>query len=247
MIDRRPGRSPGEAAAVYLEYLRDLGVPGLRVSAPPAGVKPEVAPAAPSPAPGPGGRPAAGGGEDALRRLREEDIGDCRRCGLCEERTNIVFGVGAPAARLMFVGEGPGRDEDIQGIPFVGRAGQLLTDIIGAMKLRREDVYIANIVKCRPPGNRNPEPEEIAACIGFLRRQIEIISPEVLVGLGSIAVQSLLETTTGITRLRGEFREYKGIPFMATFHPAYLLRNPAKKREVWQDMQQVMARLGLQG
>ncbi|HXI03837.1 MAG TPA: uracil-DNA glycosylase, partial [Candidatus Saccharimonadales bacterium] len=182
---------------------------------------------------------------EALEALRTEEIGDCRRCGLCSARTHIVFGVGSASARLMFIGEGPGRDEDLRGEPFVGRAGRLLTDIIKAMKLERSQVYIANVVKCRPPENRTPEPDEVEACIGFLHRQIEIISPEVLVCLGGVATQALLGTATGITRLRGQFREFRGIPLMATYHPAYLLRNPAKKREVWEDMKLVMARLGL--
>jgi DNA polymerase len=143
----------------------------------------------------------------------------------------------------MFVGEGPGHDEDVQGIPFVGRAGQLLTDIIGAMRMKREEVYIANIVKCRPPENRAPEPDEIAACRGFLEKQIEIIAPSVIVCLGAVAVGALLGATGGITKIRGILREYRGIPVMPTFHPAYLLRSPDKKREVWQDMQKVMALL----
>jgi DNA polymerase len=171
------------------------------------------------------------------------EIGDCRRCRLCEKRTNIVFGAGSPEARLMFVGEGPGHDEDLKGVPFVGRAGQLLTDIIGAMKLSREQVYIANVVKCRPPENRTPQPDEIEACRGFLERQIEIIAPSVIVCLGAVAVSALLGASGGITKIRGTFREFRGTPVMPTFHPAYLLRSPDKKREVWQDMQQVMRRL----
>jgi len=180
---------------------------------------------------------------DALSALREMEIGDCRRCRLCEKRTNIVFGAGSPEARLMFVGEGPGHDEDLQGIPFVGRAGQLLTDIIGAMKLKREQVYIANVVKCRPPENRTPQPDEIEACLGFLEKQIGIIAPSVIVCLGAVAVSALLGASGGITKIRGTFREFRGIPVMPTFHPAYLLRSPDKKREVWQDMRQVMGLL----
>jgi DNA polymerase len=157
-----------------------------------------------------------------------------------------VFGVGDPRARLLFVGEGPGRDEDLQGEPFVGRAGQLLTDIIEkGMKLKRSDVYICNVVKCRPPENRNPEPDEVEACSPFLVRQIELVSPEVIVALGKFAAQTLLQTTTPITKLRGEWREYRGVPLMPTLHPAYLLRNPADKRLVWEDVKKVMARLGL--
>lgn len=143
----------------------------------------------------------------------------------------------------MFVGEGPGHDEDMQGLPFVGRAGQLLTDIIGAMKLRREEVYIANIVKCRPPENRTPEPDEIAACRGFLEKQIDIIAPDVIVCLGAVAVQALCGPVGGITKVRGQMREYRGVPVMPTFHPAYLLRNPAAKKDVWQDMKKVMTLL----
>ena len=178
----------------------------------------------------------------ALRAL----IGDCQRCKLCSHRTQIVFGVGNPSAELVFVGEAPGRDEDLKGEPFVGRAGQLLTEIIvKGMKLRREDIYIANIIKCRPPQNRNPEPDEIASCEPFLIRQLEIIRPKAIVALGTFAAQTLLKTRTPITRLRGTWTDYQGVPLMPTFHPAYLLRNPGEKRLVWQDIQQVMKLLGL--
>jgi len=184
-------------------------------------------------------------GTSDLAELRGA-IGDCTRCKLSRARTQIVFGVGNPRARLVFVGEGPGRDEDLQGEPFVGRAGQLLTDIIEkGMRLKRADVYICNVVKCRPPENRNPEPDEVAACSPFLVRQIELVDPEVIVALGKFAAQTLLQTTTPITKLRGEWREYRGIPLMPTLHPAYLLRNPADKRLVWEDVKQVMLRLGL--
>jgi len=159
-----------------------------------------------------------------------------------------VFGVGNPNAQLMFVGEGPGRDEDLQGEPFVGRAGQLLTDIITrGMKMRREDVYIANVVKCRPPENRNPEPDEVAACLPFLERQIEIVQPRVLVALGKVAAQALLRTNTPISRLRGQWHSYRGIPLMPTLHPAYLLRNPADKRLVWEDIKLVIRELEKRG
>jgi DNA polymerase len=179
-----------------------------------------------------------------LDDLRAE-IGDCQRCKLCKGRTHIVFGVGNPAAELMFVGEGPGRDEDLQGEPFVGRAGQLLTEIITkGMKLQRADVYIANVVKCRPPENRNPEPDEIAACEPFLIRQIEIIKPRVIVALGKFAAQTLLRDTTPITRLRGRWFDYHGIKLMPTLHPAYLLRNPADKKLVWEDIKMVLQELG---
>ena len=171
-------------------------------------------------------------------------IGDCQRCKLCSGRTHIVFGVGNPRARLMFVGEGPGRDEDLQGEPFVGRAGQLLTDIITkGMGLNREDVYICNVVKCRPPENRNPEPDEVAACEPFLKKQIDLVRPAVIVGLGKFAVQTLLQSTVAISKLRGNWHSYHGIKLMPTFHPAYLLRNPADKKLVWQDIKQVMKEL----
>ena len=177
---------------------------------------------------------------DSLEQLREA-IGDCKLCKLCSGRTHIVFGVGNPHATLMFVGEGPGRDEDLQGEPFVGRAGQLLTDIITkGMKLRREEVYIANVVKCRPPENRNPEPDEVVACEPFLKKQIDLIRPEIIVGLGKFAVQTLLQSKVPITKLRGTWHSYHGIKLMPTFHPAYLLRNPADKKLVWEDIQKVM-------
>jgi DNA polymerase len=176
----------------------------------------------------------------SLEDLRSA-IGDCQRCKLCAGRTNLVFGVGNPRARLMFVGEGPGRDEDLKGEPFVGRAGQLLTDIITkGMGLRREDVYICNVVKCRPPDNRNPEPDEVAACEPFLKKQIDIIGPDIIVGLGKFAVQTLLNSKVPISKLRGVWASYHGIKLMPTFHPAYLLRNPADKKLVWEDIKQVI-------
>jgi DNA polymerase len=176
---------------------------------------------------------------DALAALRL-DIGDCTRCKLHTlGRTQIVFGVGNPDADLMFVGEAPGADEDVQGIPFVGRAGQLLTKIIEAIDLKREDVYIANVIKCRPPGNRNPDPDEVETCEPFLFRQIDIIKPKVIVALGKFAAQALLRTLDPISRLRGRVFNYRGAKLIPTFHPAYLLRNPASKREVWEDMKLV--------
>jgi DNA polymerase len=187
-------------------------------------------------------------GLDATASLAElrAFIGDCQRCKLAPGRTNLVFGIGNPRAALMFVGEGPGHDEDVQGEPFVGRAGQLLTEIITkGMKIARADVYIANVVKCRPPGNRNPEPDEVATCIPFLARQVQLIRPRVIVVLGSVAAQALLGTRTPITRMRGTWHEYEGIKVMPTFHPAYLLRNPADKKLVWEDIKQVMRELGL--
>ncbi len=172
-----------------------------------------------------------------------EDLGDCTRCKLSGGRKNIVFGVGNPAAALAFVGEAPGADEDASGEPFVGAAGQLLTKMIQAMGLQREDVYICNIIKCRPPGNRNPEPDEIAACEPFLKRQLASIKPKIIVCLGKFAAQCLLRSDAPISRLRGTFQSYEGIALMPTFHPAYLLRNPSAKREVWSDLQVVMAEL----
>jgi DNA polymerase len=178
----------------------------------------------------------------SLTMIREE-LGECTRCKLSGGRQKIVFGVGNPDAALVFVGEAPGADEDRQGEPFVGAAGQLLTKMIVAMGLSREDVYICNIIKCRPPGNRNPEPDEIAACEPFLKKQLASIRPRMIVCLGKFAAQCLLRSDAPISRLRGRFHTYEGIPLMPTFHPAFLLRNPASKREVWSDLQQVMAEL----
>jgi uracil-DNA glycosylase family 4 len=176
---------------------------------------------------------------EALAAVRA-DIGDCTRCKLHTlGRRQIVFGVGNPQADLMFVGEAPGADEDVQGIPFVGRAGQLLTKIIEAIDLKREDVYIANVIKCRPPQNRNPEPDEVETCEPFLFQQIDIIKPKVIVALGKFAAQALLRTLDPISRLRGRVYAYRGAKLIPTFHPAYLLRNPSSKREVWEDMKLV--------
>lgn len=183
---------------------------------------------------------AAGMEATTLDELRAA-IGDCQRCKLCSGRTNIVFGVGNPHAKLLFVGEGPGRDEDLQGEPFVGRAGQLLTDIITrGIGIKREDVYICNVVKCRPPENRNPEPDEVAACEPFLKKQIDLVRPEIIVALGKFAVQTLLQSKVPITKLRGNWHRYHGIKLMPTFHPAYLLRNPADKKLVWEDIKKVI-------
>jgi uracil-DNA glycosylase len=176
---------------------------------------------------------------DALSAIRA-DIGDCTRCKLHTlGRSQIVFGVGNPNADLMFVGEAPGADEDVQGVPFVGRAGQLLTKIIEAIGLERDEVYIANVIKCRPPQNRNPEPDEVATCEPFLLRQIDAIKPRVIVALGKFAGQTLLQTDAPISRLRGRVFDYRGAKLIPTFHPAYLLRNPSAKREVWEDMKLV--------
>jgi len=188
--------------------------------------------------------PALARSSDEPPRLDEvrRALGDCKRCKLCSGRKNLVFGVGNPKARLVFVGEGPGAEEDNQGIPFVGAAGQLLTKMIAAMGYTRDEVYICNVVKCRPPGNRNPEPDEIEACQPFLEAQLHAIRPSVIIALGKFAAQTLLRTDRPITRLRGQWREYVGIPLMPTFHPAYLLRNPAEKKSAWTDLQAVMAR-----
>jgi uracil-DNA glycosylase len=181
---------------------------------------------------------------EALIDVRTE-IGDCTRCKLHGQgRRQIVFGVGNPDADLMFVGEAPGADEDVQGIPFVGRAGQLLTKIIEAIDLKREDVYIANVIKCRPPGNRNPEQDEVETCEPFLFQQIDIIRPKVIVALGTFAARALLRTLDPISRLRGRVYDYRGAKLIPTFHPAYLLRNPASKRETWEDMKLVRRLLG---
>ena len=173
----------------------------------------------------------------------QADLGDCQRCKLCSQRTNIVFGVGAADADLMFVGEAPGRDEDLQGIPFVGRAGQLLTRIIQAIDLQRDQVYIANILKCRPPRNRDPEPDEVEQCEKFLFSQIQSVQPMIIVALGRYAAQTLLRSSTAISRLRGEFRDFRGTLLIPTFHPSYLLRNPSAKRDVWEDMKAVRSKL----
>lgn len=177
---------------------------------------------------------------DALAAIKVEIGPDCSRCKLhALGRTQVVFGVGNPDAQLMFVGEAPGGDEDVQGVPFVGRAGQLLTKIIEAIGLTRDEVYIANVIKCRPPQNRNPEPDEVAQCEPFLFRQIDVVQPRVIVALGKFAAQALLRTLDPISRLRGRVFEYRGAKLIPTFHPAYLLRNPGSKREVWEDMKLV--------
>jgi DNA polymerase len=174
-------------------------------------------------------------------------IGECKRCKLCHDRTNLVFGEGSPKARLVFVGEGPGREEDLAGRPFVGEAGRLLTKIIeNGMGLKREDVYICNVVKCRPPGNRDPEEDEVEACLPFLKQQLQIISPEVICVLGRVSAQSLLGQGFTITKERGKWFSFLQIPVMPTYHPAYLLRNPTAKRQVWQDAQEIMTFMGLE-
>ena len=180
---------------------------------------------------------------ETLEEIRM-DLGDCKRCRLSEKRKNIVFGAGDPHAKLMFVGEGPGYDEDQMGEPFVGAAGKLLTKIIEAINHTREQVYICNIIKCRPPGNRNPMPDEIETCFPFLKRQIASVKPEIICALGTFAAQTLLETKSPISKLRGSFYDYMGSKVLPTYHPAYLLRNPEKKRDVWEDMKKLMKAMG---
>jgi uracil-DNA glycosylase len=234
-----------EVAAVALSAPRSEPVVRVAVpSVPPAAVRAsllggDAAVAAPS------AEPMGLGERRTLAELREA-LGECTRCKLHETRTKIVYGVGSETAELMFVGEGPGHDEDLSGEPFVGKAGQLLTKIIGAMGLRREEVYIANVVKCRPPGNRDPEVDEVASCSPFLFAQLASIQPKVIVSLGRPACATLIGAplSTPISKLRGKWLSYRGqIPIMPTFHPAYLLRTPAAKREVWEDMKQVVAKL----
>lgn len=191
------------------------------------------------------GPDSSSGAPEDLDGLRKKVL-RCAACALSKTRKNVVFGSGNPTASLMFIGEAPGEEEDNQGLPFVGRAGQLLTKIIEAMGLKREDVYIANILKCRPPHNRAPLPSEILACEANVKRQVEMIKPRVICTLGKFASQTLLKTETPISALRGHFREYNGIKVMPTFHPAYLLRNPDDKKLVWQDMKKVMKCLNLQ-
>ena len=215
--------------AEHLKFFGELGATGFRKDAAWA-LRTSAAPDAGE---------TAQSSELDLASIRE-DIGDCTRCKLCTlGRKQIVFGVGNPHADLMFVGEAPGRDEDIQGIPFVGRAGQKLTQIIEAIGLTREDVYIANVIKCRPPDNRNPEPDEVEKCEPFLFRQIDTIKPKVIVALGKFAAQCLLRTTDPITRLRGREFKYRDAILIPTYHPAYLLRTPSAKRDVWDDMKKV--------
>ena len=181
----------------------------------------------------------------AALKLIREDLGDCTRCKLHKGRTKIVFGVGDPHAELMFVGEGPGADEDEKGEPFVGRAGQLLNNMIKAMGIRREDVYIANIIKCRPPGNRTPERDECETCSPFLMRQIAAIQPKVIVALGAVAAKTLLAINAPMSELRGHWYDFRGTKLAVTYHPAFLLRDPRQKKETWKDLQMVMQDLGL--
>ncbi len=213
-----------------LLYLRDFGFADVDVSAHPA---------ARPPSQDSNGDPL--GAEDLAAMARR--LADCRRCRLCQGRTQVVFGVGDPKARVVFIGEAPGADEDRLGEPFVGRAGQLLNEMLRAIRLRRGDVYIANVLKCRPPGNRDPQDDETAACLPFLRRQIELISPAVIVTLGRVAARHLLGTTAPISSYRGRWTTWQGTPVLPTFHPAYLLRNPAAKAQAWSDLKQLARRL----
>lgn len=227
------------ALANWVGYLEEIGVRELSLgesSVPPKTLAEPAASAAP--------QPQVVDPVAALAALREQ-IGDCRRCKLCDGRTNLVFGVGNPHAKLMFVGEGPGADEDAQGEPFVGRAGKKLNDMIRAIGLEREDVYIANLVKCRPPGNREPEPDEVKTCSPFLFRQIEIIRPKAIVALGSPSAKTLLGTKAGIMSLRGRFGSFRGIPVMPTYHPAFVLRRYTEevRRAVFEDLKAARARI----
>ncbi len=226
MHDSRP-TNPIDSLRIYLEQLKALGIKNLYLD---KRVLEKSLP--PSP-------------KDQLDQL-QQSLQDCTKCKLSKSRNHVVFGEGNPNAELVFVGEGPGGDEDRQGRPFVGKAGQLLTKMIeNGMGLKREDVYICNVIKCRPPNNRNPELDEIAACEPFLHQQIEIIRPKVIVALGKFAAQNLLNTTSPISHLRGQWYEYKGCKLLPTFHPSYLLRSPQEKHKAWEDLQLVMKELGL--
>ena len=223
----------------------DLSKAAPKIS-PPVSVTPAAKPLVPP-------APAAPSLFEPLRQISNEtllevreDLGECTRCKLHRTRNKIVFGDGSAQARLVFVGEGPGADEDAQGLPFVGRAGKLLTQMIEAMGLQRPDVYICNVVKCRPPGNRQPEGDEVASCSPFLFRQLDVIKPKVIVCLGATAFQTLLQSNRSISHYRGQWLDFRGYKMLPTYHPAYLLRNPAAKADVWKDLQKVMAELGLE-
>jgi uracil-DNA glycosylase len=217
----------------YLEYLKEMGITGLPVD--PEGQKPASKRRSLV-------QPRIQSKGSTLEEIRA-GLGECKRCKLHQTRKTIVFGEGNSKAKLMFIGEGPGFDEDVQGRPFVGRAGQLLTKIIESIKLKREDVYIANIIKCRPPQNRNPQPDEIEACHGFVLAQVEAIKPKIICALGTFAAQTLLQTDAKISSLRGKFHDVKGIKVMPTYHPAFLLRNPERKKDVWEDMKKIAEEL----
>ena len=223
--------------ATQLEFLRDIGVDSLEASPSSPGRGRPDSQKADAPGEGSNGTPLM-----TLESIRTE-LGDCQRCKLAPKRTNIVFGSGNPNAELVFVGEAPGFDEDQQGLPFVGRAGQLLTKIIESIDLKRDGVYICNVLKCRPPDNRNPEPDEVASCNPFLKKQLAAIRPKIVCCLGTFAAQTVLRMAVPIGKLRGKFFDMDGMRVIATFHPAYLLRSPDKKREVWEDMKQIRAEL----
>jgi len=237
------GRETIASLRRYLEELKESGVDELLRAAVPRGEMSVPTPEAAKPTAEPAAKLQAATNGETLDDIRR-DLGDCVRCQLGNQRTNLVFGVGNPRARLVFIGEAPGREEDLKGEPFVGEAGQLLTKIIQAMGFARNDVYICNVLKCRPPGNRNPHHDEIVQCTPFMLRQVKAIGPEVVVALGTFAAQTLLATKEPISALRGRFHDYHGIPLMPTFHPAFLVRNPERKREVWEDMKKVMGLLG---
>jgi DNA polymerase len=232
-------------AAEHLRFYEEIGVTGISRDAHWRRREHEAVPA-PAFAEAPAGGLPASATVLTLTEIRE-DIGDCTRCKLATlGRRQVVFGVGNPDADLMFVGEAPGADEDVQGVPFVGRAGQLLTKMIEAMGFTRADVYIANVVKCRPPENRNPEPDEIASCEPFLFKQIESIKPKVIVALGSFAAKTLLKTQDPISRLRGRVYDYHGAQLVPTFHPSFLLRSPGQKKFAWEDLKRALALMGRQ-
>ena len=230
--------NPAAAVRDYVRYLQRLGVTELPLVLP--SPRPPVRSDAPNPA------PASGDAATQLAQLAAS-VKDCQACRLHEGRRQVVFGIGNPAADLVFVGEAPGRDEDMQGEPFVGPAGQLLTRIIQAIGLTRQDVYILNVIKCRPPQNRNPLPDEVAACRPIIDKQLACLKPRVICALGTFAAQALLRTDERISRLRGRFHPMGDVLVRPTFHPAYLLRNPQDKRKVWEDMQAVQRELGLPG
>ena len=235
-----------ENLETYLEYQRDEGVQRLEVDRAVLAALAKETEAVPVP-PGELAGVEAAPIPSEFKSLEEitAHVSACRNCPLCQTRTNTVPGEGnADAPDIMFIGEGPGADEDAQGRPFIGKAGQLLTKMIDAMGYKREEVFIANVVKCRPPNNRTPLPEEMEACLPYLRQQVGLIKPRLIVGLGATAIKGLLGKTAGITRLRGTWQEYGGIRLMPTFHPSYLLRDPSKKKEVWQDLQLVLKELG---
>ena len=247
-----------QEVAARIRYYRELGIYDFYRRGAASAAQPEAAPVLAVPvvaqaaqlsileaAAGPLPESAVQDRKQALALIRE-DLGDCTRCGLHKGRTNIVFGTGNHEAELMFVGEGPGADEDAQGLPFVGRAGQLLNSMIGAMGLQREDVYIANVVKCRPPGNRTPEREECDTCSPFLLRQIAAIQPKVIVALGAVAAKNLLGMNDSMAKLRGRWYNFRGSRLAVTYHPAFLLRDPRQKKEAWKDLQMVMEYLGLE-